>query len=209
MSKILELFDLAPSPNNVKVRLALGYKGIPHERIEIDPMDRSQLIAMSGQPLSPVIRHGETVLFDSHAIIRYLDANFAQGERLFSPVREEMRAIETWEHHARGPLAEPVAIMFGQFFADPKDPAEMDRACRLIHEATAGIEERLGSGPWLLGERLTAADLFCIPAANLAALTDATAGDSQILAFFREHFDLGAGRERTRDWVARGMVHDA
>jgi len=209
MTKTLELFDLAPSPNNVKVRLALGFKGIPHERIAIDPADRSNLVEISGQPLSPVIRHGETVLFDSHAIIRYLDANFREGARLFSPEREEMKAIETWERHARGPLGQGVGIMFGQYFADPKDPAAFERACASIREATACIEEQLAQGPWLLGERLTAADLFCIPFANLASLTDATAGDSPILGFFREHFDLGAGREHTRDWVARGMAFDA
>ncbi len=38
---------------------------------------------ISGQHLTPVIEHGEVVLFDSAAILRYLDAAFRETPPLF------------------------------------------------------------------------------------------------------------------------------
>ena len=48
----------------MKVRVALGYKGIAHEFRSIDPADRDGVVRLSGQHLTPVLVHGETVLFD-------------------------------------------------------------------------------------------------------------------------------------------------
>ena len=52
MTPSVKLYDLAPSPNNIRVRVGLGYKKIAYERIAIDPMDRSNLVEISGQPLA-------------------------------------------------------------------------------------------------------------------------------------------------------------
>ena len=36
--------------NNLKVRVALGYKGVKFEFHTVDPADRAQVVALSGQP---------------------------------------------------------------------------------------------------------------------------------------------------------------
>ena len=55
--------------NNIKVRVALGFKEIPYEFRTIDPADRSEIVRLSGQHLTPVLVHGDRVLFDSAAKI--------------------------------------------------------------------------------------------------------------------------------------------
>ena len=87
MDRKVTLYDLGPSPNNIKVRLALAYTKIPYEKIPVDPQDREPLVKVSGQPLAPVMLHGETVVYDSYAILRYLDANFPKTPRLYSATR--------------------------------------------------------------------------------------------------------------------------
>ncbi len=93
-------YDLAASPNNIKVRLTLAYKKIPYERIPVDMEDRQALVKVSRQPLAPVLVHGDTVVFDSHTIVRYLDANWPSPPRLFSPDARGACASKERSHEA-------------------------------------------------------------------------------------------------------------
>jgi glutathione S-transferase len=205
----LHLYHLPPSPNNVRVRLALKHKGLAYEDhvVAFDDAERKELIELSTQPLAPVLKHGEAVIFDSGAILRYLDANFPATPRLFSTQREEMRAIEEWEYFSRTQLMQPVGITFQQAFAETPDPAAIAQAQGLLQEHTARVEEALAGGPWLLGERLTAADLFAGPLVALAlSPKDSPVG---VVRFFAEHYTLGEGREKTLEWAKRLMAIDA
>ena len=96
MSRTLKLYDLTPSPNNIKARCALAYKKLPHERILVDPANREPVVKVSTQPLTPVLLHGDTVVFDSYAILLYLDANFPETPRLYRTDRASLKAIEAW-----------------------------------------------------------------------------------------------------------------
>ena len=71
MSDTIQLYDIAPSPNNMKARIALDYKGLAYERIPVDPEDRSVVIEISRQPLTPVLVHEGRAIWDSAAILRY------------------------------------------------------------------------------------------------------------------------------------------
>jgi len=207
----LKLVEITGSPNNVKVRIALGYKGLDYVREPFEfegfPGDRSELVALSTQPRTPVLKHGETVVFDSGAILRYLDANFPDTSRLFSEDYAEMGEIEEWELWARTDLYSHVGTVFGQIFASPPDAAVLRRACEAMHEATGRIEAALERAPFLLGDAMKAADVVSAPMVNLAMISD-SAETGPILGFFREHFQLGEGRERTREWVRRVMAYD-
>ena len=37
---MLKFYELAPSPNNLEIRMALRFKGIPFETIKVDFFDR-------------------------------------------------------------------------------------------------------------------------------------------------------------------------
>ena len=67
MDTDLTLHELTGSPNNVKVRIGLGYKGLKYERkpVALDgfPGNREAVVALSRQPRLPVLQHGKTVIF--------------------------------------------------------------------------------------------------------------------------------------------------
>jgi glutathione S-transferase len=204
----LRLYDLEPSPNNIKVRLALGYKGIPFERVAVQGNDRGAVLAATGQPLTPAMEHGHAKLFDSHAILRYLDATFlGTGPRLYSEARETMRAIEGWEHHVQV-LQPAIGIVFGEFFAARADPERCRDASDRLHAATERIERTLADADWLVGNAPTAADFVCAPFAYYGCLSEAEAARDRVRQFFRQHLELGPGRERTRAWVGRCLAFD-
>jgi len=145
--------------NNLKVLLALAYKGIAHEFRKIDPAAREEIVHISGQFLTPVLVHGETVLFDSAAILRYLDANFPDTPKLYGRDKQEQWEIEDWERFGRTTLAEPMmTVVHGGTAVTPALRAEAEAA---FAAAAHRLEARLEGRRWLVGDALTAADLTC------------------------------------------------
>ena len=209
MSNALRIHDLAPSPNNMKVRIGAHAKGVDYERVAVLPGgDRSGVVAATGQELTPALEHdvgGTTLkLFDSSAILRYLDANFP-GPRLFPSDREGLREVEGWELYAQTQLLPPVAMVFGLFFAPEPNRAVAEEASRLMNTATARLETRLAESDWLVRDALGAADCACAPFVWYGMVPERAATPNSVAAFFREHLHLGEGRERTRAWANRAM----
>jgi len=91
------LWELPPSPNSIKVRMALAFKGIEFEVIPFSPTDRSGVIAASGQEGTPVIEDRGIVLNDSEAILQYLDANYPQTPRLYPSDKANRRICDRWK----------------------------------------------------------------------------------------------------------------
>ena len=208
MSESITLYDLAPSPNNGKVRIALNYKGLNYEKVPVNGADRSTVIKISGQPLTPVLTHGDRVIFDSAAILRYLDGNFRDTPPLYSSNPDAMREIERWETIGRTEVMRPVGMMFGQFFQPAPDPQKLELANKLLHDATAKYEERLSEASWLAGDAMSAADVTAAPPIFMGMLTHELGSRSRIHAFFAEHLKLGAGRKAVRAWASRVMAYD-
>ena len=211
MAAKLTLHELTGSPNNIKIRIALALKGLEYERVplEIDsvPGDRSSIIALSTQPRTPVLKHGETVIFDSGGILRYLDANFPDTPRLFSEDYAEFGVIEEWEFWSKAELAPPIRAAFGECFAPKPDLAVCEKSCERIHEVSGRIEDVLAKQPFLLGEAPKAPDVIIAPGLNLAML-EPSPENGPIYEFFRANVHLGEGRERTREWVRKVMSYD-
>lgn len=213
MGSGIRLHTLHGSPNNMKVRIALGIKGLDYETIPLGfdayPGDRSSIVEVSRQPLTPVLVHGDRVMFDSGAILRYLEANFPETTPIFSNDFQTMHEIERWEWMARAELGEPVGMVFGEAFAPEKSDATCRKASALLHELTGSIEKQLSEAPFLLGDRATAADITAVPYLYYSMLSEDAAASGPIAKFFFENFHLGDNRDRTREWVGRVMAYDA
>ena len=208
----ITLYNLPPSPNSMKVRIALNYKQLPFDRVDIDFEDeeRATLVQVSGQPLAPVLKHGDSVVYDSRAILRYLDCNFRDTAPLLSTDRPTMRELEQEENYARGPIAAPIGIMFEQLFAENgPDAAACQEASRMIHDATAPYEERLQNQQFLNGDQMTLVDVTAAPYVFYAMLPPELGGpDNPLHQVFIDHYELGEGRDKTREWVGRVMAYD-
>lgn len=181
--------------NNFKVRVGLGYKGIPYEFRSIDPADRTEPMRLTGQPMTPVMVHGDVALFDSAAILRYLDANFPDTPQLYGGGYETLREIESWEGWARTEMAAPLLTMVRQYISGKKDPEATEIAVGRLSMVCARLESRLSDHEWLVDNRITAADVTCAPVIHRVRV-------AQILP-------LPEGLDHTREWTARMMEYDA
>jgi len=181
--------------NNMKVRVALGFKDIPYEFRAIEPADRTEIVRLSGQHLTPVLVHGDRVLFDSAAILRYLEANFRNRPPLFGSSHGEQWAIEDLELFARTTLAGPMMeIVHHRVSGGTVDDEMQARCAGAFAGAAATLIEKMAGRDWLVGDRMSAADVTAAPvmyrirAARL--------------------FDPPAGVDAIDGWVNRVMAFD-
>ena len=91
MTAVLRVFRIPFSTNVERVSLALAHKGLDVEWEDVDPLDRSPVERISGQPLVPVLVDDGHVLADSTEIIRYLEER--QPQPTLFP-RDEARRAE-------------------------------------------------------------------------------------------------------------------
>ena len=88
---MLRLYRIPFSTNVERVELALAFKGLSAEDVWIDPSDRSELVALTGQDLVPVLEHDGVLITDSPVILEHLEAHFPEPPMF---PRDEARAAE-------------------------------------------------------------------------------------------------------------------
>lgn len=68
-----QLYLAEPSPLCAKVRKVLEFKGIDHTVVEVDPLDREELLKMTGHASVPVLRMDGETIAESTAIALHLE----------------------------------------------------------------------------------------------------------------------------------------
>jgi glutathione S-transferase len=182
--------------NNIKVRVALGFKGIPYTFHAIDPAHRDEILRISGQRLTPIMVHGDRVLFDSAAILRYLEANFPGRPRLFGASVAEQWAMEDMELFARHTLAAPMMeIVHHRVSGGTVDDAMQARCAAAFQQAASKLMEKLAGREWLVGASMSVADVTA--AAVMYRVRQA------------HLFPPAAGADAIRPWEDRVTAFDA
>lgn len=139
---MLRFWELAPSPNNVKVRMALRYKGIEFDTVVVDAADRQPVLDASGQELTPAIEDRGVALNDSEAILQYLDASYPDTPRLFPRLRAGRKECEAWKQQIDATVA---AHWLPGFLYAIRRSESLDRdSLRKFRDALARLDEELG-----------------------------------------------------------------
>jgi glutathione S-transferase len=156
------LYDNPVSGNCHKVRLLLGLLGIEFERRELSVVDHSERAAVLGG-LSPSLNVPTVVLEDgrplaeSNAILCY----FADGTPYLPDDRYERAQVLQWMFFEQYKHEPAIAVLrFWLTISDePRSEAEIE-AKRGAGEAALEVMERhLDAREYLVGERLTIADI--------------------------------------------------
>jgi glutathione S-transferase len=157
------LYDSPVSGNCYKVRLLLAHLGLPYERRTVDVVDRSNRPELLGG-LNPALRVPTLILDDgrplaeSGAILLYL----GEGSRFVPDDLYERAQVLQWMFFEQYDHEPAIAVtrfwlMYSgraQEFADRL--AERQEAGR---RALAAMDQHLRSRSYLVGDRLTLADL--------------------------------------------------
>jgi glutathione S-transferase len=205
------LLEFHRSPNSVKVRVALGWKGLDYEIREMMAADRGPMIEAAGWPLVPILLDGEVVMRDSAAILHYLEANYRDAPSLTPTSRDDIRSAEALLARLN---PEILGIQYGLEEEIRKPEAERDLG-RLAAGRTAMVaalerlDRRLDADPWLVGGAMSLYDI--ILACNLLPTRPPAkfVEQSPLWRFFADHLAFDRERPAVEAWVDRVVAHDA
>lgn len=151
-----------------RVHLALLAKKLPFESnlLSFDKREHrtDAMVAMNPRGKVPVLRDGDYVVYESLAILYYLDRRYPDPP-LFGRTPEEGGLIvrTIMEHECYGGPA--LASATRPLLRGPDvDLEAVTEALPRLREELARVESQLAGREWLAGASMTAADLFVYPA---------------------------------------------
>jgi glutathione S-transferase len=178
------------STNVERVALFAGHKGVEVEWVDVDPRDRSAVVAVSGQPLVPVLEADGEVVADSTAIMEWLEARFPVHP-LFSA---ETRIFVDWFNR----VWKVPPNRLNDEGPDPALEAEL-AASRDLFEALLEGRDYLYGG-------FSAADCAAFPFLKYALRLDPTDLDPFHHVLY-SHLALDGRYPRLKDWIGRVEEH--
>jgi glutathione S-transferase len=197
---VLKLVRFERSTNVERVALALAYKGLEVEPIEVTPDDRSPVRELSGQDLVPVLIDGELVLPDSTAILEHLEERFPEPPLYpADPARRaEVRIFIDWFNRV---WKTPPNRMADAIDLGMADPEALARDGASLQETLELFEALLDGRDHLFGD-FGAADCAAWPFLRYAKSIDR----DDPWTFHRvlhDHMQLDARHARLADWIDR------
>jgi glutathione S-transferase len=162
-------FYASGSPFSWRVHLALEHKQAEFTArlISFDKNEHKtpEFLAISPRHQVPVITDDGFALYESGAIVEYIEERFLDGPPLFPGDRRARAIVRQWVHETQSTVAVEGEVLVREIFYE-SDPEKRNR--RAIFDATSAlagelerIETRL-TGEWLVGP-LSAADFALYP----------------------------------------------
>lgn len=156
------------SPFAWRAMLALAHKGLPYEGRLLSFSAREHkapdFLALNPRGKVPVLVDGDVVVRESTAILRHLD-RVAPEPSLFGGTRAEQADIDRLVAEAEA-YGWPIGRRIVQplFFGKSAERAD-DLAAALpeFHQELGWLQDAIGDGDTLVGDRITAADLCWYP----------------------------------------------
>jgi glutathione S-transferase len=163
---MLRIWGRRSSANVQKVLWLAGELDLPHEHIpaggDFGELDTHAFRAMNPHGTVPVIQDGAAVVWESHAILRYLAA--AHGEEGFWPADPAARApVDGWMDWAQTAL-QPAFLsgVFWGWYRTPqaqRDEAAVATALEQTVRCLTLVDAQLADRPFVIGETLSLADI--------------------------------------------------
>jgi glutathione S-transferase len=196
----MRLYRFPYSTNVERVALALAHKGVEVESVEIDPVDRAPVRAVSGQDLVPVLVDGDHVIADSTRILHHLEERFPDPP-LFPAdpaARAEVEVFLDWFNRAWKREPNLIADALERGAGESEDVARWsDRLQRRL-----GLFEGLLTGREHLFGAFGAADCAAWPFLRYA-LAIAADDDEPFHRVLHERMTLDERHPRLRAWIVR------
>jgi glutathione S-transferase len=161
----ITLWGRDTSANVQKVRWALAELGLKHEHVQLGGkyggLTDPAYLALNPNGLVPTLRDGDLVLWESHAIVRYLAARYGAGslwpERVIE--RAECDRWTDWTATTFQPAWIDVFWKFYRTAPEKRDAAAIAASQAKTEACLALIDSQLERTRFLAGDGLTYADL--------------------------------------------------
>lgn len=163
---MLTLLGRRSSANVQKVAWLMAELELPHRHIELGGtfggLDTPEFRMMNPHGKVPVIKDGEHVVWESHAILRYLAARYG-AERFWSDEPAERSPVDQWMDWSQSTLQNDFLNgVFWGFYRTPEAERDLPAVEKSIANCTAHfglLDAMLKDNEFLLGPALSLADV--------------------------------------------------
>lgn len=193
------------SPFSWRVLLALEYKRVAYTShlLQFSKQEHKspQILALNFRGRVPILKDGDYVVFESLAILYYLDLKYPDPP-IFGRTPEEagviMRVICEYQAYTEEQLTKLVQTFFSP---QPRTSAdELAGAMHVVAREARSIEARLAKSDWVVGESFSAADIVIYPALQLLLRALAKPAARELSARF---LPLAVNYPALERWIAR------
>lgn len=166
----VRLYGVAGSPNVRGAMLGLAEKGVDYELIPVQPADfkAPEQLALNPFGRVPVLEHDDFVLYETQAILRYIDEAF-EGPALVPATASESarmnQILGIIDCHLFPTWSGTIGIerlIAPKFFGRPSDIEQIEAAVPLARTCAEALEAVVAA-PYLTGETFGLADIRLIP----------------------------------------------
>ena len=175
-------------------RMACAEKGVPHRREDVD-FRSAEYRGLHPFNRVPAMRHGDFTLFETAAMVRYVDRAFP-GPALQPADLLGMARMEQWISATMDYIYETMVrqiawerLLMPMSGGEP-DEAKVAAAVPALRHQIGVIEKALGEGEYLAGDAFTLADIMLFPILDYLKITP-------------EGADALAAAPRTSGWIER------
>jgi glutathione S-transferase len=162
---MITLFGRRSSCNVQKAMWVLAELDVAHDHVELGGdfggLDDPDFLAMNPHGRVPVLRDGDTVVWESDAIIRYVAARCSEG-RLWPTNPSERAAVDPWLAWAETTLQPPWIELFWRSVRTPpaqQQPEIIARLRRATVRCFEALDRHLEQHAYLAGENFSLADI--------------------------------------------------
>ena len=165
MSATVRLWGRLNSINVQKVAWTLRELSVPHERIDAGGrfgiVDTPAYLAKNPMGKIPLLEDGETVLWESNAIVRYLCARHAHGTLYPAPFADRADADRwmDWQATELTPAMGPAFLHLVRTPDGERQPALIAQAAQKTERLMALLDAQLAGRAFVCGAQITMADL--------------------------------------------------
>jgi glutathione S-transferase len=164
----LVLYWGSGSPFAWRVMLALEHKRLAYESqlLHFDKQEHQspQMLKLNPRGRLPVLRDGDYVVFESVAVLYYLERKYPDPP-MFGVTAEEagviMRVICEFQAYAEPSVARIVSAVFADQVGENID--ELTDAMHVVAREARTIEARLSREQWIVGASYSATDMVIFP----------------------------------------------
>lgn len=180
------------APNTRAVRIVWLFEelGLPYEieRFKLGDASMRDPRYLKVHPMGrvPALQDGDTVIFESGAIVQYVLAKYGQGRLAPDVSSPEFARYLQWLHYAEGMIMPPVNTIVVETILLPPDrrnQGNVDRAVKLLSRMLMAVDEGLAGRDYLAGE-FSGADIMTGHACTVAARLGADVSDKPSVAAY-------------------------
>jgi glutathione S-transferase len=155
------IFYTNPMSRGRIARWMLEEIGEPYETVVLDygtTMKSPEYLAINPMGKVPALKHGDVVVTECAAICAYLADAFPDKGLAPPPTSRKRGPYYRWLFFGAGPV-DTAAVNKALGFAVPEDRRRAT-GYGSIEEVASALEQAVAEGPYLLGDRFSAADVY-------------------------------------------------